>query len=123
MLLPAALRAARAGQDFPMTAGQQEKDWIHVDDVAAGLLALLGRDLPPGATAELGTGQTTTVRAVVERLYALVGRGGRPLPGALPSRPGEAPRHAADAAATAALIGWRARVGLEEGLARLVEQE
>ncbi len=120
MLLPAALRAARAGQDFPMTAGQQEKDWIHVDDVAAGLLALLGRDLPPGATAELGTGQTTAVRAVVERLYALVGRGGRPLPGALPSRPGEAPRHAADAAAAETLIGWRARVGLEEGLARLV---
>ncbi len=122
LLLPAALHAARAGQDFPMTEGQQEKDWIHVDDIAEGLLALLGRDLPPGTTVELGTGQTTPVRAVVERLYALAGRGGRPLPGALPSRPGEAPRHAADADATAALIGWRARVGLEEGLAGLVER-
>ncbi len=120
LLLPAALNAARAGQDFPMTEGQQEKDWIHVDDVAEGLLALLGRDLPPGTTVELGTGQTTAVRAVVERLYALAGQGGRPLAGALPSRPGEALRQAADAAGTAALIGWRARVGLEEGLAGLV---
>lgn len=120
LLVAAALNAARAGQEFPMTDGRQAKDWVYIDDVADGLLALLGADLSPGTTVELGTGQATEVRAVVQRLYELVGRGGRPLPGALPTRPGEAERQAADAATTAALIGWRARVGLDEGLARLV---
>lgn len=103
-----------------MTDGQQAKDWITIDDVADGLLALLGAELPPGATVELGTGVATEVVAVVQRIYELVGRGGRPRPGALPSRPGETERQAADADATAALIGWRARVSLDEGLARLV---
>lgn len=123
LLVSAALNAARAGQEFPMTDGRQAKDWVYIDDVADGLLALLGADLPPGTTVELGTGQATEVREVAQRLYALVGRGGRPLPGALPSRPGEAERQTADAATTAALIGWRARVGLDEGLARLVADD
>ena len=120
LLIPAALRAALAGEDFPMTAGDQAKDWIHIDDVADGFLALLQADLPPGSTVELGTGETTSVLEVVERLYALAGRGGRPLPGTLAGRPGEEPRQVADATATAAQTGWRARVPLADGLAQLV---
>ena len=120
LLVSAALNAARAGQEFPMTDGRQAKDWVFIDDVAGGILALLGAGLPPGTTVELGTGVATEVRAVVQRLYELAGRGGRPLPGALPSRPGETPRQIADAEATAALIGWRAGITLDEGLARLV---
>jgi UDP-glucose 4-epimerase len=119
LLVAAALAAARAGNDFPMTDGRQAKDWVYIDDVASGLLALLGADLPPGTTVELGTGVATEVVAVVQRIYEIVGRGGRPLPGARPSRPGEAPRQVADANATATLIGWRARVSLDEGLAYL----
>jgi nucleoside-diphosphate-sugar epimerase len=119
LLLPAALEAARAGQDFPMTAGTQRKDWIFIDDVVDGLLAALRADLPAGTTVELGTGLSTSVRDVVERLYAVVGRGGRPLPGMLPTRPGEEPIQIADAERTAALIGWRAAVSLDEGLRRL----
>ena len=69
LLVAAALEAARAGNDFPMTDGRQAKDWITIDDVADGLLALLGADLPPGTTVELGTGQATEVREVVRRLY------------------------------------------------------
>ena len=41
--IPAALAAAQAGEDFPMTAGTQQRDWIYADDVAAGLAAMLGR--------------------------------------------------------------------------------
>ena len=51
-----ALNAARAGQEFPMTDGRQAKDWIFIDDVAGGIIALLGAELPPGTTVELGTG-------------------------------------------------------------------
>ncbi len=123
LLVAAALAAARAGNDFPLTDGRQAKDWITIDDVADGLLALLAADVPPGTTVELGTGQATEVREVVRRLYKVVGRGGRPLPGALPSRPGESASQTADAEATAALIGWRARISLDEGLARLAADE
>jgi nucleoside-diphosphate-sugar epimerase len=120
LLLPAALEAALAGEDFPMTAGLQRKDWVYLDDVVDGLLAALEAGLAPGTTVELGTGVATSVREVVERLYEQVGRGGRPLPGVLPSRPGEEPVQTADAERTALLTGWRATVALDDGLRRLV---
>lgn len=120
LFVPAALRAALAGENFPMTAGEQEKDWIHIDDVVAGFSALLAAELPPGETVEFGGGRSVSLADVADHIYRLAGRGGGPLLGALPSRPGEEPRQVADAERTAALIGWRPQISLEEGLARLV---
>jgi UDP-glucose 4-epimerase len=121
LLVPAAVAAAFAGQDFPMTAGTQAKDWIHVDDVVSGILALLASDIAPGATVELGTGRAIGVLEVVQQIYELVGRGGRPRPGALPGRPGEDQEQVANTEETAALIDWWAQIALAEGLARMVE--
>ncbi|MEW5988366.1 MAG: NAD(P)-dependent oxidoreductase [Chloroflexota bacterium] len=120
-LIPSALAAARSGADFPMTAGSQQRDWIHVDDVVQGVFAALAADLPPGTAFDLGTGQTASVAEVVKAIYRLVGRGGRPLVGALPNRPGEEPIQMAGADRTQRLIGWRAKIPLAEGLRKLIE--
>ncbi|MCI0395318.1 MAG: SDR family NAD(P)-dependent oxidoreductase [Chloroflexi bacterium] len=122
MLIPSALAAALAGADFPMTAGAQERDWIYLDDVVDGLLAALDADLPPGETFELGTGRLTPVVEVVQKIFELASRLGRPLVGVLPGRPGEEARQAADAGRSRELIGWQAAVSLEEGLRRLYQQ-
>jgi nucleoside-diphosphate-sugar epimerase len=102
-----------------MTSGTQEKDWIYLDDVVSGLLALLRHpELEPGTTVELGTGEATSVFRVVNKIYQLVDKGGRPLPGVLPGRPGEDARQVADAAMTKALLNWQAAVNLNDGLQR-----
>lgn len=121
LLIPAALAAARAGEDFPMTAGNQGKDWIHIDDIVAGIAQLTASELEPGQTVELGTGTAIDVAEVVRKIYELVGRGGQPRPGILPRRPGEVDEQVADADTTAALIRWRAQTTLVEGLERLVK--
>ena len=117
-LAPAAFQAALQGSDFPMTSGAQERDWIYVGDVVAGLLATLRRadQLPPATSVDLGTGRSTSVRQVVETIYDVVGRGGRPLVGALPNRPGEAPRQVAAVDVTARLLDWFAPTSLVAGL-------
>lgn len=120
LLIPAALQAALAGEDFPMTTGEQEKDWIYIDDIVAGFQALLRAELLPGTTVELGTGRATRVADVVEELYGIVRHGGRPIIGAIPNRPGEASRQIADAKQTAATINWRAGLSLSEALRKLV---
>jgi nucleoside-diphosphate-sugar epimerase len=119
-LIPSARAAARAGEDFPMTAGEQQRDWIHAADVAAGFVAMIGRDLIPGQTVELGTGMLTSVADVVQQIYALVGGNGRPLIGVLPSRPGEDEIQVADVQQTAQLIGWQAQIDLYKGLQRVI---
>lgn len=120
LLIPAALRAALAGEDFPMTSGEQEKDWIFIDDVVDGLMAMLDSAMPPGEIIELGCGRPISVRAVIESLYHIVERGGRPIFGAMSSRPGEDPRQVADVDRAAELTGWRAKISLAEGLERLI---
>lgn len=120
LLVPAAVRSALAGEDFPMSSGNQEKDWIYIDDVVDGLLASARADLLPGTTVELGTGVATSIRAVAERVYDLVGQGGQPLPGSIPDRPGEVRQQVADVESTYRLTGWRSKVELRNGLERVV---
>ena len=115
-LVPAAIRAALAGKDFSMTPGEQARDFVYVDDVTAGMLAVIQAPDVDGFSLDLGTGKAHTVRQVVERIWTLADAQGQVLPGALPYRPGEVMHLAADADRTARLTGWRARVGLEQGL-------
>ena len=119
-LIPLAVAAALAGQNFPLTSGTQQRDWIHVADVAAGLTAVIDAQLPPGTTVELGTGQLTSVVDVVQQIYALVNREGQPQIGVLPDRPGEEAIQVADVVRTKALIGWETAVSLPNGLAALI---
>lgn len=118
--IPAAFQAALAGTDFPMTAGTQARDWIYAEDVAAGLLAMLGKPLPPATTIDIGTGIATPLVEVATLIYQTVNRGGRPLPGTLPSRPGEDPAQTANATQTQALTSWQAKISLAEGIAKLL---
>ena len=124
-LIPSAIAAALRGDDFALTHGRQQRDWVHVDDVAGALLELYRRpELMPvlaGDTLEIGTGRTASVREVVEMIYQLIGGSGRPLIGALPARPGEVDRQVADADRVRQLIGWRAHVSLEDGLREMIE--
>ena len=119
-LIPSAVQAALAGDDFPMTPGQQERDFTYVEDVVAGLLAAATAPGVEGESLDLGTGQSHPVLAVVEHIWTMTGARGRILAGALPYRPAEAMRLTADADRAARLTGWRAAVSLEEGLRRTV---
>jgi UDP-glucose 4-epimerase len=122
-LVPAAIHAALAGTDFSMTPGGQERDFTYVDDIVAGMLVAAESPGVEGHSLDLGTGQTHTVRQVVERIWAVTEARGRILVGALPYRPGEVMHLVAEAGRTARLTGWRARVGLEEGLRRTIEMK
>jgi len=118
-VLGAAVSAARSGDSFPTTSGEQVRDWIYIDDVVDGILATARGKNVDGETVELGTGIGTAVSTVVTRVFQLARRG-RPIIGALPPRPGEVPVQIADADRTEQVIRWRAKVGVEEGLRKII---
>jgi len=119
-LIPAAIRTALTGADFPMTPGEQERDFIYVDDIVGGFLAAARVPGVEGQSLDLGTGRVHTLRQVVEHVWAMTEAQGQMLPGALPYRPGDVMHLVADADRTARLTGWWARVGLEQGLRRTI---
>ena len=119
-IVPAAMTAALKHEDFPMTAGTQKRDWIHVNDVVAGFKALANETkLEPGDTMELGTGEAHSVAKMVETIYQITKSEGKPLIGALPSRPGEAAEQMANVNRSHALTGWRPPYSLSDGLRQM----
>lgn len=88
--VPSAFTAAINNENFPMTSGTQKRDWVHVDDVVRGLLAIALADVLAGTSLDIGTGTMTALCDVVSMIYDVVSGEGRPLIGALVNRPGEA---------------------------------
>lgn len=117
-VVPYAIRSALAGESPRLSSGARPVDWIYVDDVVRGLLALGEAEGVEGESLDLGSGQLITVREVVERICREAG-GGVPILGAIPDRPLE-PVRVADVERTAARSGFRAEIGLDEGIRRTI---
>ena len=108
------------GETSPaLGSGSRELDWVFVDDVVDGMLAIAATPGIDGRTIDLGTGTLASVRDVVERAAAMIGSGAPVRFGAIPDRALERPC-AARIAETRQLIGWSARTTLEQGLERTV---
>jgi UDP-glucose 4-epimerase len=95
--------------------GSQTRDFVHVDDVVAGLLAAPGR---PGVF-NIGSGVETTV-AELHELCRKVSGDGRP-PREAPAREGDIHRSVLDVSLAESELGWRPQLSLEEGLRRTWE--
>jgi nucleoside-diphosphate-sugar epimerase len=125
MLVPALLNALRQRRHFPMTAGEQTRDVIHVDDVARLIVRCLDEDAQPDAY-NVGTGTETPVIDVVTRVVAEASRvlGADLMPlleaGAIPYRDGEQMRYVMDVSRTQERLGWKAEVPLDDGIERTV---
>jgi nucleoside-diphosphate-sugar epimerase len=123
MLLPVAFRAAKSGQAAQFSDGIQQRDFIHVEDIAAWLLRGLRIPLgPPPATLQLhhlGTGQAVPLRAVLEAI-AQEFPGAQFQLGALPRRPGEPHLQVAAAYESdePSLHGWQPRFNWRAGIAQ-----
>ncbi len=98
--------------------GRQTRDFVHVADVARANLLALER----GATGiyNIGTGREVSIRALWERMRARLGSPREPIYG--PPRPGDIRRMALAVARAAVALGWQPTIGLEEGLAGLIEE-
>jgi UDP-glucose 4-epimerase len=97
--------------------GTQTRDFVYVGDVADANLRALGRSLPQPVN--IATGVETSVNDLFARMRALTGATVEPEHG--PAVPGEVHRIYLAPGRAQALLDWRPRVGLEEGLRRTVE--
>lgn len=118
-LVPSALRAARTGAPLPLTGPGLRRDWVYVDDVVEGCVrAALAGELPPGQVLNLGTGRQVANEELVAMVEAVTGRA-VPVPaGAHPGRSWDAGSWVCDPSLAAEMLGWEAKVPLEDGLAR-----
>ncbi len=97
------------GDDYPTPDGTGRRDYLHVEDLAAGHVAALDRigEVDPGvSTWNLGTGTPTSVKEMVD---AFTRACGHELPVEIaPRRAGDVAESYADPSRAQAELGWRA---------------
>lgn len=114
----------RNDPELRLTAGEQERDFIFVDDVVSAYGTLLDHcaQLEPVLDVELGTGSAPTIREFVETVHRLTASRTELLFGALPYRANEAMHCQADIACLKGL-GWTPKFNLEAGLQKTIKLE
>ena len=103
-----------------ISSGEQQIDWVYIDDVMDGFVAAAEAENIDGETIDLGSGALVSVRDVVNQLGNLLGSDVKPLFGAVGDRPCE-PVRVADIDYARRTLGWTPRTPLQTGLGQTIE--
>jgi UDP-glucuronate 4-epimerase len=121
MAIHAFTRRLLSGEPIPVFGdGSMERDFTYVDDVVDGVEAATDHVIGTAGFAILNLGESEPVRLgdLIEALERATGR--RATIDRHPVPPGDVDRTFADVSRARDLLGYRPRVGLEEGLRRFV---
>lgn len=124
MFLPALAAALLSGQEFPMTAGEQTRDYLYVEDLVTAIVKALLAEVPVGAVINVGSGVPRLLKDVAELVANQIGKSAVPLLrfGALEYRSGEMFDYRASLQRASQWLSWQAQMPLESGIAHTVAQ-
>lgn len=114
----------RNDPELKLTAGEQQRDFIYIDDVVSAYMTLVDcrQDIGMAPDVEVGSGEAPTVRQFVETVHRLTKSSTKLCFGAIPYRANEAMQCKAELSLMNRL-GWRPEFLLEEGLKKTIESE
>jgi nucleoside-diphosphate-sugar epimerase len=118
-LVPAVICALLQNQATQVTKGEQIRDFLHIEDVAAAIWAVAQSNL--SGPVNIGSGQPVTVHEIVTKIGTLLNRPELILWGALPYHPVEPMFVCANNQRLTAGTTWTPRYELEQGLQHTIE--
>lgn len=122
MLIPYAINQAISKKLAKFGDGLQERDFIHVDDVISALLAGIFKRPKGFYTINLGTGQPTQVKKVIESIAEEFHV--KPLfkLGAIPKQKNSPSVQVADNTKAKELLDWKPTISVKKGLSLLYKK-
>jgi nucleoside-diphosphate-sugar epimerase len=114
-VVPAVIRSILAGRPIATTRGAETRDYLHVADVAAGLIALAAPSTPATGGVDICSGSLVTLADVLRIVGEETGRPDLIRFGELPEPLDRGYTEAGDPSALRAL-GWRPRLDLRAGI-------
>lgn len=122
-VIPTIIAQALAGEEIRLGTTSTSRDFLYVEDTAAGFLAAGEAAGLEGAVLNLGTGHEVTIAEIAEIVCRLLGREATLSFDPQRTRPegSEVERLVADASDAQRLMGWRPTVELDEGLQRTID--
>lgn len=121
-LLPSIIQALDQDRPVDLTGGEQQRDLLHVDDVAGALLAAAGSEkVKPFAAHNVCSGHPVRIREVGETAVNLMGKPQDLLQwGKLPYRRDEPMWVVGDPTRFQQATSWRPKMSLTEGIRSMV---
>jgi nucleoside-diphosphate-sugar epimerase len=107
------------GEPAKCSHGRQIRDYMHVQDVANGLVALLDSDV--SGSVNVSSGQATTLREIVLTIGRLLERPELIQLGAIPARANDTPLVVGENARLLNEVGWKQQFELEAGLRQTID--
>ena len=123
MFLSALIQALVAGEDFAMTAGDQYRDFVYVDDVVTAIILALNADEAlNGRVFNIGSGKSQKVNDIAALVAAQVGNPALAHIkfGAKPYRLNEVMDYSVDITQARYELGWQPNPSLESGLQKTI---
>lgn len=118
-LVPTLLARGLEGDLPPLVSPAVARDFVYVEDVCSAFVLAAGA--PRGRVYNVGSGHQATMAEIVELARRLLGLDAEPRWGSMPDRAWDTETWIADPARIRRELGWEARIGLEDGLARTLE--
>jgi dTDP-glucose 4,6-dehydratase len=120
-VIPKAVVCGLTGRKLPLHGGgRAEKSYIHARDLARAIHLVADKG-PLGAVYNAGPPKPVSIRAVVETVAKVMGLRFEELCEVTGDRLGQDSRYWLDSSAIKRDVGWEPKIGLEEGVAEMVE--
>jgi nucleoside-diphosphate-sugar epimerase len=118
-LVPSVINSLLRNEPAHCTHGNQVRDFMHVADVAAAFVELLGSDVK-GAV-NIASGVSSTLKEVIHAIADYLNRRDLVRLGAVPAPAGEPDALIADVGRLREEVGFSPRYGLQQGIAQTIE--
>lgn len=122
MFIPSIIRTLLSEQNFPMTKGEQTRDFVFIDDFVKAIERALQNSTVSGVF-NIGTGHAPTLIETAATVEMIIGGSGRIKPGAIAYREKESWEYCLNPHKANTQLDWKATTSLADGLDKTVEYE
>lgn len=119
-IIPITIFSCFKNKKFECTAGNQKRDFIHVDDVVAAVNKTIKAKNVTGNIFNIGFGRATKLKNIILKINNLIGAG-KPLFGAISLKEGEQMIVYPSIQKAKKLIGWRPKISFLEGIKKTIK--
>ena len=118
--LPQIIDGCMRGVNFPVSAGEQLRDFCYIDDTVTAIFLALSKPKSLGEIINIASGNPVSIREMIETVQSIIGKG-TPEFGMIGYRTGENMALYATIDKAKALLDWSPAISLEAGLSKMIE--
>jgi nucleoside-diphosphate-sugar epimerase len=118
--IPQIIEGCLSGKQFPVSTGDQLRDFCYIDDIIRGIVLTLNNKNVIGEIINLGSGNPISIKKMILKIKNGIGMG-YPNFGQYQARPNENMKLYADITKAKIILDWQPNIDLEEGLKKTIK--